>query len=367
VDVEATCQPTRDETTTVTADRRRSYLDPGRPLHEFRRGPEARAAKAASGPLRVVRFNIAYAVHIERALDVLQGSEPVQDPDVLALQEMDAPGTERIANALGMNAVYFPSGVHPKHKRDFGCAVLSPWPLAEARKLVLPHGARGSGLRRAAAVATVVRGAQRIRGSGILQSGPAPSGPIPALTAGRSRLKTEGYLNVFDITTDWGPLEAEGETMLLMRLHEVRALAQLDEVSKSEVFLKSAGTSADAEREGVFFAESAGMLARFHKSTPVAAVLADSRALVAKTKDGRAVALLPVDWVQWTAASDKALTEVEKRAKAELGATKLELRMTGTMSAVAKKEMAARGRMVTENVPVSFEVAQAQAKSAPKK
>ena len=124
---------------------------------------------------------------------------------------------------------------------------------------------------------------------------------------------------------------------------------------------------ADAEREGMFFAESAALLARFHKTTPVAAVLKDSRALVAKTKDGRAVALLPVDWVSWTEAYDKALTEVEKRAKAEMGATKLELRMTGTMSAVAKKEMAARGWTVTENVPLSFELAQAQAKSAPKK
>ncbi len=55
---------------------------------------------------------------------------------------------------------------------------------------------------------------------------------------------------------------------------------------------------ADAERAGIFFAESAGMLARLHKTAPVAAVLTDSRALVAKTKDGRAVVLLPVDWVQ---------------------------------------------------------------------
>ena len=382
-------------------------------------------------------------------------------------------------------------------------------------------------------------------------------------------VKTEGYMHVFDITTDYGPLEAEGETLLLVRLLEVGALAELDKVSKSEVFLKAAGTSvlnvgkgvasvvqdpkataagmgagvkrfgtnlgrkakrttdkavdsatsdkkdesgksttdkaasttvgvansvlgvngaarrwaqkvgadpytsnpvlkkalidigridtaggmaakiavpippivsgtatagklvwakdpeallkeneqklkeigvggdvikqlylskgftltlhtalagnlhqvnvpgvadyvaaaaeADAERTGIFFAESAGMLARLHKQAPVAAVLTDSRALVAKTKDGRAVVLLPVDWVQWTAAYEKALTEVEKRAKAELGATKLELRMTGTMSAVAKKEMAARGWTVTENVPLSFELAQAQAKSAPKK
>ena len=96
------------------------------------------------------------------------------------------------------------------------------------------------------------------------------------------------------------------------------------------------------------------------QAAPVAAVLPDSRALVAKTKDGRAVVLLPVDWVQWTAAYDKALTEVEKRAKAEMGATKLEMRMTGRMSEVAKKEMAARGWTVTENVPLSFELAQAQ-------
>jgi endonuclease/exonuclease/phosphatase family metal-dependent hydrolase len=139
-----------------------SYLDPEGPLHEFRREPEARVS-AASGPLRVVSFNIAYAVEIDRALEVLRGSEALRDPDVLALQEMDASGTGRIAKALGMNAVYFPSGVHPKHDRDFGCAVLSPWPLEEARKLVLPHAARGSGLRRSATVATVVRGVLRIR------------------------------------------------------------------------------------------------------------------------------------------------------------------------------------------------------------
>jgi len=383
-------------------------------------------------------------------------------------------------------------------------------------------------------------------------------------------VKTEGYLHVFDITTDYGPLEAEGEAMLLMRLHEVGALAELDEVSKSEVFLKAAGTSvlnvgkgfasavkdpaatakgvgggikrfgtnlgrkakrttdkavdsvasdddtaggpeksttdkaaaagtgmaysvlgvnsgarkwaqklgvdpyttnpilkkaltdigqidaaggiaakvvvpipmvvsgtasvgglvwskdpeellksneqafkqlgvggdvikqlylskgfslslhtrfatnlsavhvpgcadyvataaeSDTEREALFFVESAEMLARFHKTAPVAAVLPDSRALVAKTKDGRVVVMLPVDWVRWTEAYEKALGEVEKRAKAELGATKLELRMTGTMSAVAKQEMATRGWTFVENVPSTFEVAQSRAKTAPK-
>ena len=417
----------------------------------------------------------------------------------------------------------------------------------------------------ALAVAAAYEGPRTFKASELLEPAQV-KGPHHSVAP---TVNTEGYLHVFDITTDWGPLEAEGKGMLLMRLHEVGALAELDEVSKSAVFVKAAGTSvlnvgkgvasvvqdpgatargmgegvkrfgtnlgrkarrtadkavdsatsdkkdesgksttdkaaetgvsvadsvlgvnaaarrwaqkvgvdpytsnpilkkalvdlgridsaggmaarivvpippivsgtatagklvwakdpeallkeneqklrdmgvgadvvkqlnlsrgftltlhtalagslrevnvpgvadyvataaeSGAEREGMFFAESAGMLARFHKSAPVAAILPDSRALVAKTKDGRAVVLLPVDWVRWTEAFDKALTEVEKRAKAEMGATKLEMHMTGTMSAVAKKEMAARGWTVTENVPLSFELAQAQAKSAPKK
>src|SRR5512143_2750603 len=56
-------------------------------------------------------------------------------------------------------------------------------------------------------------------------------------------VKTEGYLHLFEITTDYGPLEAEGKAMLLMREHEVGCLAQLSDVSKSEVFVKAAGTS----------------------------------------------------------------------------------------------------------------------------
>jgi endonuclease/exonuclease/phosphatase family metal-dependent hydrolase len=100
---------------------------------------------------------------VDRALEALRASPRLREPDVLALQEMDAPGVERIAQALGLNAVYFPSGVHPKHRRDFGCALLSPWPLEDARKLVLPHEALGTHLRRSAVSATLVRGSLRVR------------------------------------------------------------------------------------------------------------------------------------------------------------------------------------------------------------
>lgn len=112
---------------------------------------------------RVVSFNIAFAIEIDRAIEVLQHTPQLRNADVIALQEMDAPGTERIARALGMNSVYYPSGVHPRHDRDFGCAILSPWPLVEPRKLILPHPARISGLQRAATSAVVMHGLRAIR------------------------------------------------------------------------------------------------------------------------------------------------------------------------------------------------------------
>jgi len=113
--------------------------------------------------LRVVTFNIAYAVKTEEALQLLRQSPALQDIDVLALQEMDAPSVERIARELDMNSVYAASAVHPKTDRDFGCAILSPWPLVESGKVVLPTAALGSGVRRSAVRATVVRGDERIR------------------------------------------------------------------------------------------------------------------------------------------------------------------------------------------------------------
>ena len=64
-------------------------------------------------------------------------------------------------------------------------------------------------------------------------------------------VKTEGYLDVFEITTDFGPVEAEGKSMLLVRLQEVGALVELDKVSKSAVFVKAAGTAVVNVGKGV--------------------------------------------------------------------------------------------------------------------
>jgi len=125
-------------------------------------------------------------------------------------------------------------------------------------------------------------------------------------------------------------------------------------------------TNADTEREALFFTESAELLQRFHAKEPVTAVLADSRALVARTKAGRAVVLLPVDYIRWTAFLEKATVEIAQRAKDELGATALELRITGRASELAKKELAARHWALVEHVRATIDVVQAKAKAAAK-
>jgi hypothetical protein len=105
---------------------------------------------------------------------------------------------------------------------------------------------------------------------------------------------------------------------------------------------------AASERQVVFFTESAEMLQRFHKTEPIEEMLGDSRAVVARTKDGRAVALVAIDYLSWTDASEKAVKEINARAKAELKATKLELRLSGRASDRAREELKALGWTVLE-------------------
>jgi endonuclease/exonuclease/phosphatase family metal-dependent hydrolase len=184
-----------------------NYLDPAGPVYRHA-GEEAAHpidARAGRDPalLRVVSFNIAYGIEVGRAIEVLQQTETLRSPDLLALQEMDAPGTERIARALGLNSVYFPSGVHPKHHRDFGCAILSPWPLEEPRKLLLPHAARGTRLRRAAVSAVIVRGSERIRAYSVHL-------PSPLAISGSSR-REELRVLAADAATAAGPVVIAGD------------------------------------------------------------------------------------------------------------------------------------------------------------
>ena len=53
-------------------------------------------------------------------------------------------------------------------------------------------------------------------------------------------VQNDGYLNHYRIQSDYGEFDAQGLTMLRIRTREVQALAELDQVSNTSVFLKSA-------------------------------------------------------------------------------------------------------------------------------
>jgi hypothetical protein len=54
------------------------------------------------------------------------------------------------------------------------------------------------------------------------------------------RVRSDGYLNYYTITSDYGDFEAVSTATLRIRIGEINALAELDELSKTEVFIKAA-------------------------------------------------------------------------------------------------------------------------------
>lgn len=126
-------------------------------------GGESGAASRALGVVTVVTFNIQFGRHVDRAIELLRSAASLRDADILTLQELDAPGTERIAHALGMFYVYYAGAVHPLTGRDFGTAVLSRWPIVADRKVILPHFGRFRGTQRVATAATILVGDDSVR------------------------------------------------------------------------------------------------------------------------------------------------------------------------------------------------------------
>lgn len=128
-----------------------------------------RLAVAATHPrvmpdsLRVVTFNIKYAVRVNEAIAVLATDRTLANADVIFLQEMDAPATARIADALGLGYVYYPSTRQRRSQRDFGNAVLSRWPIIADERLVLPHHSRFTRTQRVATAATIQVGHRAVR------------------------------------------------------------------------------------------------------------------------------------------------------------------------------------------------------------
>jgi len=129
-----------------------NMMDPAGPRFAADYAPSANVG--AKGPIRVVSFNIRFAQEISKATALLR-RPPLAGADIIALQEMDETGVDRIARALGLDYVYYPATIHPTTGRYFGPAILSRWPIERSWKVMLPHPSRTRGQRRTATAAVV--------------------------------------------------------------------------------------------------------------------------------------------------------------------------------------------------------------------
>lgn len=91
-----------------------------------------------SGSIKVITYNIDFGEDIDIALAELAEYEELHHPDIVLLQEMDEAGVRRMAEIMQYDFVYYPASVH-RHGRNFGNAILTPWPLRNDRKVILPH------------------------------------------------------------------------------------------------------------------------------------------------------------------------------------------------------------------------------------
>jgi endonuclease/exonuclease/phosphatase family metal-dependent hydrolase len=110
-----------------------------------------------------VTFNVKFAEEIDAAIALLRENPRLRDADLIALQEMDDRGVDRIAQALSLNAVYYAAFLHPTNQKNFGPALLTPWPVERGWKVLLPHEGYNRGQRRTATGADVRVGEQLVR------------------------------------------------------------------------------------------------------------------------------------------------------------------------------------------------------------
>ena len=114
----------------------RNYSKPNEPFFE---GSYSQNKKEFTGSIKVVNWNTNYAEQLDQIIEALTEEETLKDADVLLLQELDEVSLDLLAQRLKYNYVYYPATIHHHHDKNFGNAVLSPWPLDNPKKIILPN------------------------------------------------------------------------------------------------------------------------------------------------------------------------------------------------------------------------------------
>ena len=130
-----------------------NYPDPVSP--RYAGAPRRVDAPLHKDTLKVVSFNIEYAMEMRGAAKILSTVPALRDADIILVQEMTAPATRFLADSLHMRYVYYPAIYNRLKHRDIGNAILSRWPIAEDAKLILPSRSRYAKTQRIATAATI--------------------------------------------------------------------------------------------------------------------------------------------------------------------------------------------------------------------
>jgi len=141
-------------------------------LLETGRAAAVERRAGASGELKVVSYNIRWrgGEDLKRVIELLRADAELGGAAIIGLQEVDRDkkrtkrvNTARaIADALGMNYAWAAPPSKEGEEEETGVALLSPHPLSDVVRLVLPHEGPG-GRRRAAVGATVHVGPTPVR------------------------------------------------------------------------------------------------------------------------------------------------------------------------------------------------------------
>lgn len=136
------------------------------PQLEVGRPAFIRAAAETLSEIRVVSYNIRWrgGDDLRRLIELFKLDAEIGNATILGLQEVDrnkrrtgnTNTVKQIAEELGMYYAWTsPPPVEPGREEETGVAILSPYPLYDVERIVLPH--EGPGRRRRVAVGATVR------------------------------------------------------------------------------------------------------------------------------------------------------------------------------------------------------------------